>query len=480
MKLPPSDHPVTSVWLEENGRRLDSRPYVSGAIEARVLLKKLATGTVPLHSVAQKIFNGPRFARNYVNDPDYGVPFLGSTDIIVADLSTLPHIAKKQIEDHPELLIEGEWILISCSGTIGRMAYSRPEMQGMAGSQHFMRVIPNPQKILPGYLYAYLSSRFGVPQVVEGTYGAIIQHIEPHHIADLPIPRLGTAIEQAAHERIDQAAKLRSAYQQQIRGATDLLFGSVGLRDITAAEWHAEGPDVGFARTLSTATSLRALNFNPRLERLLTRLRSVQYMTLGKICRGGKLHRGLRFKRIDCEPKLGVKLIGQKELFWLEPEGRWISPKYAPSDIFVDDETIMVAAQGTLGENEVFCRAELITGPWLQSSYTEHLLRIQSHFDGISGAFLFAFLRSETVFRCFRSMSIGSKQQDLHHELLANFPVPLPSEEVRGEIEKLVRDAYTKRHKASTLEREAVRLVEEAIQEGASVGQYHSGGTTSE
>ena len=37
------------------------------------------------------------------------------------------------------------------------------------------------------------------------------------------------------------------------------------------------------------------------------------------------------------------------------PEGRWISPRHAPSDIFVEDETILIAAQGTLGENEVFC-----------------------------------------------------------------------------------------------------------------------------
>jgi type I restriction enzyme S subunit len=52
-----------------------------------------------------------------------------------------------------------------------------------------MRVVPDAEKIPPGYLYAYLSSKFGVPLVVGGTYGAIIQHIEPEHIANLPVPR---------------------------------------------------------------------------------------------------------------------------------------------------------------------------------------------------------------------------------------------------------------------------------------------------
>src|SRR5690606_17598893 len=66
-------------------------------------------------------------------------------------------------------------------------------------------VSPDPDLIKPGYLYAYLCSRFGVPLIISGTYGAIIQHIEPQHIADLPVPRLG-AVEDQAHELIQRAA----------------------------------------------------------------------------------------------------------------------------------------------------------------------------------------------------------------------------------------------------------------------------------
>ena len=81
------------------------------------------------------------------------------------------------------------------------MAYARPDMDGMACSEDVLRVVPDPDRILPGYLYAFLSSKFGVPLVVGGTYGAIIQHIEPHHIANLPVPRLGEEIEARAHRR---------------------------------------------------------------------------------------------------------------------------------------------------------------------------------------------------------------------------------------------------------------------------------------
>lgn len=473
MKLINFDYPVLSSWFHDNGSRLDSKPYLSGAAEARALLARLRVPKEPLINVTKGymggIYNGPQFARNYVENEEYGVSFLTSGTMLLADFSKVGFLRRKDALS-PKLSylrLEQGMTLITCSGTIGRMVYTGPHMEGMWSSQDILKVVPDPDKILAGYLYAYLSSKFGVPQVIEGTYGAIIQHIEPHHIAGLSVPRLDNTLETAAHRNIAEAARLRCTYQAQVKQATELLFSSMGLHDITAQEWHAMGPDLGFSRFLNSPTSLRALNFNPRLEKILAQLANKHHALLGDICYSGKLRRGLRFKRIDCEPERGVKLIGQRELFWLEPEGRWIAPQYAPDDIFVEDETIVIAAQGTLGEHEVFCRAEFITGPWLHNAYTEHLLRVQSGNATISGAFLFAFLRSETVFRCLRSISIGSKQQDLHHALLANFPVPIPPQAVRQEIESLVRDAYKQRHEASRLEKEAVTMVETAIEEEA-------------
>jgi type I restriction enzyme S subunit len=207
---------------------------MSGALEAKVLLeamkaRKDALRDVTLNGMAG-IFNGPRFARSYVDDPKYGVPFLGSTDILNADLTSLPRLSKKQVAANPRLVIRAGWTLITCSGTIGRMAYARPDMEGMAGSQHFMRVIPDPERVPPGYLYAFLSSKFGVPLVVGGTYGAIIQHIEPEHIADLPVPRLGKKIEATAHELIVEAAKLRDEAAAAQREAISRVQGWLAAR----------------------------------------------------------------------------------------------------------------------------------------------------------------------------------------------------------------------------------------------------------
>ena len=77
---------IPSTWLENNGRRLDCGPYMSGAIEAIELLKKLQTDT--LEAVTDGIFHAGREGRQYVIDAEYGVPFMGSTDILAFDLSS--------------------------------------------------------------------------------------------------------------------------------------------------------------------------------------------------------------------------------------------------------------------------------------------------------------------------------------------------------------------------------------------------------
>ena len=143
---------VPSRWLAETGRRLDPGPYLSGSLEAREILKLLPAKKECLQTLTQGhdggIYNGPQFSRNYVSSPQHGVPFLGSSSMLLADLSHLPLLRRKDAHS-PKLkyleVTEG-MTLISCSGTIGRMVYARPDMVGMWSSQHIMKVVPEDRK----------------------------------------------------------------------------------------------------------------------------------------------------------------------------------------------------------------------------------------------------------------------------------------------------------------------------------------------
>ena len=127
-----------------------------------------------------------------------------------------------------------------------------------------------------------------------------------------------------------------------------------------------------------------------------------------------------------------------------------------------------MASQGTLGESEAFCRPAFITGRWQREFvFSEHFLRIFSGETEYPGAYLFAFLRSEAMFRVFRSMSTGGKQQDIHEELRQHIPVPECTPADRERIAETVRQAYRWRDEADALEDRALALLDEAVRQAA-------------
>jgi hypothetical protein len=462
-----------STWFPEQGFRLDAAPYVSDALWVKKLLERVPE-TTPLASLTAGhdggIFNGPMFRRVYLTDPEHSVPFLSTKDMMAADLTGLPRLRKSDAHSAAlsYLEIEPGMTLISCSGfNAGRRAYVRPDMGGIWSSQDVLKVQPAPEKIKSGYLYAFLLSRFGEALVRGSVYGSAVKHIEPRHIAGLPVPRFGERVESEIHELIEESAALRAQYQAELVAATKDFFDSNGLPELNELRWHQQERDLGFEVTDLGPTSLRALNFAPRAQRLLEKLGSVPGQPLGRICSGGQFGSGLRFKRVDSDPEHGVLLVGQRQGFWLRPEGRWISTAQAPSGIFAEEETVMIAATGTLGENEVFCRPILVTGTWQNYAYTEHFLRVASGTPDIPSAYLFAFLRSEAAFRVLRSLSAGGKQQDIHEALCAKIPVPIAPAAERDRIAATVRSAYRCRDRADVLEDQALELLTAAVKEAA-------------
>ena len=228
---------IRSTWMDGHGHRLDCSPYVGGAVETKVLLEKLPLPKNSLREITNGIYHAGREARQWVERREYGVPFISSSDLQKADLSDLPLISKKQVERTPLFTIRKGYTLITRSGTIGKMAYARRDMDGMACSEHVLRVVPDAVKISSGYLYAYLSSKFGVPLVVSGTYGSIIQSIEPEHISALPVPRLGDVVEHEIHTIVEEAAELRTRATAQLLNANENLLSAFG-----------KPPDVGVSR----------------------------------------------------------------------------------------------------------------------------------------------------------------------------------------------------------------------------------------
>ncbi len=461
---------IRSSWWEGFGYRLDCQPYLAGALETKILLERLALPKEPLGTLTTGheggIYNGPQFRRVYVEAAEFGVPFVGSSSMLYSDFSHLPYLSKDEAHSNrlKYLELKRGMTLISCSGTIGKTVYVQPSVEGMWSSQHVMKVVADVSKVPAGYLYAYLSSKFGVPLLVSGTYGSIIQSIEPEHISNLPVPRFGKKLESTVAAKMEKSADLLSSYQTQIAEATRKFFSVVHLNDVTPIEWHHLGRDLGFEKAFPFSPSFRALNFSPRFQLLCERMQAGPWKPLGDLCVPGTLKRGGRYKRIDADPAFSYELIGQKELFHLKPEGRWIARQSVGKDLILEEGTIAVAAQGTLGETELYCRSEFVWGPWTKFAYSEHILRVLADQSKIQRGCLFAFMRSETAFRMLRSISSGTKLQDNHYYFLPRLPIPMPKRADEHDIHEMVVEAYDKRHRAVSLENEAIKEVETAIE----------------
>lgn len=142
------------------------------------------------------VYNGPRFKRPYA---DLGVTSgetirkyftgtaltqLNSDNVKYLDSAKASPQVKRQLD---ALTIYKGYILISDSGTLGRVTYALSQHDGHVATNNLIRVVVNDLS-LRGYLYEFLKSELGQSLMLKNAYGTNQEHLEPDVIADIPIP----------------------------------------------------------------------------------------------------------------------------------------------------------------------------------------------------------------------------------------------------------------------------------------------------
>lgn len=462
-----------SSWMELNGRRLDCNPYLSGAFEAKVLLEKLRAKKQPLHEVTQGglkgIYHAGREGRTYVDDPKHGVPFLRSVSILSADLSRLPLLSKKQVAANPLFIVHEGWTLITRSGTVGRMAYARPEMDGLACSEDVLRVVPDTNKIPAGYLYAYLSSKFGVPIVVSGTYGAIIQHIEPYHIADLPVPRFSERFEQEVHNLVTSCSSRRVSATNLLDEARDTLSKIIGCPALPSHdEWR--GYNVA-SSTLREVSRFDAFYHNPaarQVENLFTG-NPKAFTTLGELTED--IFDVPLFKHIYVEPESGVPFFTSGDIFLLDRKtDKYLSKTQTKGleKYILKQGWILLARSGQLGG--IIGRPQYADSAMQNAAASDHVIRIVPKHEVSTSGFLYTFLASPQIgyHLLTRTMS-GSSIPALWTKHLKQIKVPIVGWNVQVQLDGIVKKAFELRVEATSVEDKARQMIDDAIRGGRNV-----------
>lgn len=461
---------IPSSWISRDGLRLDCNPYMSGALEARIHLEKLACRKQRLADLTRGhdggIYNGPHFTRNYVSSAEHGVQFLGSSSMLQADLSNLPLLRKKDAES-PKLSylkIQPGMTLVSCSGTIGRMVYARPDMSEMWSSQHIMKIVPDEAKIPPGYLYAFLRSKFGVPLLTSGTYGSIIQSIEPEHIAGLPVPRLGDELERRVHNEIENAAKARSQAAEHKVNSSKLLLNGLGLFDYTAA-------DTPTSFAVFNVKSSELYRLDAAFHSPTCRFASEQLGTAASETRllsdlARVFTPGIFKRRYVDAPEFGYPYFSGTELFQLDASPRgFLAKKWRGIEEYrVHTGWLLIQDAGQIGG---LIGTMVRVPPHFDGSVvSNHLMRIATQ-DLEVAAFLFAVLTSACGYRAIVRNAFGSSIPQLDPKHIGKLTIPWPSASLRADVAAEVLHAWKLEDEAVGREREGVALVERAIEEAA-------------
>lgn len=143
---------------------------------------------------ASRIWKGARFKREDLETDQIGtetVPyftpsavFMRGDGVKLLDLSRCQAKRKAVILAHRA--VEGE-ILITRSGTIGRIAVVGPSLQGVLLSDDLIRVWIEDRDVR-AFVLQFLKSPEGQDQLRRNEYGTVQQHLEPAHVADLLLP----------------------------------------------------------------------------------------------------------------------------------------------------------------------------------------------------------------------------------------------------------------------------------------------------
>ena len=139
--------------------------------------------------VSKAVILPGRFKRIYV-DEGYGITFFSGKNITELNPSDKKYLSfsqhnKKIVE---ELMIKENMILVTCSGTIGKIALVPKHWNNWAMTHDIIRLVP--QDSMQGYVYIWLQSEYAAKILESKSYGSVVSHIEKIHLEEMPIPLL--------------------------------------------------------------------------------------------------------------------------------------------------------------------------------------------------------------------------------------------------------------------------------------------------
>lgn len=417
---------------------------------------------------------GP-FARKYVTSPEHGCPFLTSSTMMEARPRAEKLVSIKHTRHLEALKVYEDYILISCSGTIGNVMLCTKDVDGWACSQDAIRVVSQETDHL-GPLYCFLQSPLGQFLLQKNQTGSVVRHIYEADVSGLPVPRLPRALREELTRLVKQTSALRVRANQLLDEANDLIYAQNKLEH--SLEMSPPGPEFGSesaARLRHTGNYKGNLRFDvsafqPEVQHLRSEIKETA-QSLRELV-NEVIYIGKVYRIPIADASRGTYLLSGKDLVFLRPGRDKVLSILNTNHIrrcLLKRGWVLVSRSGTPGRTSIVHRNyENYVG-------SEHILRIVPNPEKLDPYYLSAFLCSDAGQRLMNSLIYGSVILTLSKEQLESIPIPIPND--RGEeIGAVVRRAYDARADAEEFEDQAVALFMSAVKQGRQAIESKWGG----
>ena len=455
---------VTLSDVVSRGKRLEASVFDVEAKQARQIIYngKYDVTTVGGSDGLTSSYTGARFKRIWVKTSEY--PIFQPSSIVDIKPSPDGYISKRTQTNIDALRVKEGQVLMTCSGTIGKLSYVSKTLDNAIFSHDLLRIdckVPTDA----GYLYAYLKSKIGNKILLTNSYGAVITHIEPEHLATVPIPNAPAAIKQKIHTLIAESYRLRDESNELIDEATRLLIEELHLPPVEELNPISKSAPVEtFSVKLSRMAGRVDASYHvPIIDEIVAHLKehAEEVTTIGDNRISKEVIMPIRFKRVYVDEGHGKVLLGGKQLYELDPSGKkYLSASKHDgimSKLEVDQNTTLITRSGTIG------KVALVPKHWEHWVPSDHIIRIVPADESIAG-YINIFLSSDYGYELITRYTYGSVVDEIDDNHVRQIPIPLlKNKDIQTRINELAVQANQKRYEAYLLEQRALKVMDDEV-----------------
>jgi hypothetical protein len=423
-------------------RRMEAESYLTHGYGIRLAIEA-KTGWVRFNEIASA--SAPPRIKQILVAPDHGVPYLNTSQVFDVRPKPRKWLSMEKTVKGEKRLVTAGTILVMASATVGRSIVATHSHENAIVSHHFMRVEPN-DPTSAGWVYAYLRSPQARAMMNSSQYASVIRHIEPHHLAMLPVPAVSEVVAEKCAAYVSEIVSCRNLAAEMTVGAERVFLEALGGN---APREEREGFGIVLSEVLRGRRRFEAAYHSPTVRAILSTFK--KWEKLGDLTDG--VWWGNRFKRSYGDS--GIPYLSADDVFTMNPydiKQILVDHEDGHEQLFVKQGWIIMACSGqTYGMNG----SAMIATQWHENAVFSHdMIRIVPA-RTVRPGFLLTALTHPTLGRpVLIREAYGTSIPHLDPQDVAAFPVVRLEKLQEDRIADLAESAADHRARAEVVERQ--------------------------